>query len=222
MDQKNTKERILDVGEELFARIGYANTSLRAITGRAGVNLAAVNYHFGSKEALLAAVIERRLVPLNRERSARLAAVADDAARQGRRPEVDATLRAFIEPTLAYGRSGPGAKNFIVLIGRALADPDSTVRSVFMRHIRALVVQLHDTLCAALPELPAEVVFLRLHFVLGAMGHALFMVSSCQGDETGQGEGRCPMFPPALAREVTPEMIGEMFITFAINGIGGA
>ncbi|MCF6291000.1 MAG: CerR family C-terminal domain-containing protein [Desulfobacterales bacterium] len=135
---------------------------------------------------------------------------------------MDAVLRAFIEPTLAYGRSGPGAKNFIVLVGRALADPDETARSVFIHHIRPLVMQLRDTLCAALPGLPAEVVFLRLHFVLGAMGHALFMVSICQEHETGEVNGRCPMFPREHVREMSPDMLGEMFITFAINGMKGS
>ena len=222
MRQKDTKERILNAAEELFAQQGYAATSLRAITGLAKVNLAAVNYHFGSKEALLAAVIERRLLPLNRERSARLDAVLDDAARQGRRPDVDATLRAFIEPTLAYGRSGPGAKNFIVLVGRALADPDETARSVFIHHIRPLVIQLRDTLCAALPELSPELIFLRLHFILGSMGHALFMVSSCQESGVEEAHGKCPMFPPDMVRDVNPDQLGEMFITFAINGMRGS
>ena len=62
MSQPDTKERILDAAERLFAREGFHNTSLRAITGEADVNLAAVNYHFGSKEALLDAVISYNFV----------------------------------------------------------------------------------------------------------------------------------------------------------------
>ena len=63
-----TKNRILDAAERLFADFGYKATSLRDITSEAGVNLASVNYHFGSKEALLAALLERNFAPVNRRR----------------------------------------------------------------------------------------------------------------------------------------------------------
>jgi len=86
MSLSDTKERILDSAEYFFARKGFHNTSLRAITGRAGVNLAAVNYHFGSKEALLEAVFERRLVPLNRVRRQNLEVVRETARKEGRTP----------------------------------------------------------------------------------------------------------------------------------------
>ena len=68
----STKDRILDAAEGLFAQQGFSATSLRAITAQAGVNLAAVNYHFGSKDGLLEAVFVRRLGPLNDERLALL------------------------------------------------------------------------------------------------------------------------------------------------------
>src|SRR4051812_50014156 len=68
MRRPDTKEIILDTAERLFAERSYASVSLREITAEAGVNLAAVNYHFGSKDALLLAVFQRRAVDLNRER----------------------------------------------------------------------------------------------------------------------------------------------------------
>src|SRR5690606_34005678 len=64
----STREAILDSAEALFARQGHDGTSMRQITSEAGVNLAAVNYHFGSKEALVQAVLKRRLAVLNHER----------------------------------------------------------------------------------------------------------------------------------------------------------
>ena len=87
MNRGDTKTRILDAAENLFAARGYHNTSLREITKEAGVNLAAVNYHFGSKEALLRAVIKRRLVPLNQVRTRRLHEVREKARREKRRPK---------------------------------------------------------------------------------------------------------------------------------------
>ena len=72
MPQSDTVQRILDAAEVLFAQKGFAETSLRAITSRAGVNLAAVNYHFGSKEALIQAVFERYLTPFCQALDAKL------------------------------------------------------------------------------------------------------------------------------------------------------
>ena len=63
-----TKERILDAAETLFMEHGYEATSLRALTTAADVNLAAVNYHFGTKEELFQAVLTRRLDPMNQRR----------------------------------------------------------------------------------------------------------------------------------------------------------
>src|SRR5947208_16884641 len=63
-----TKERILDSAESLFMEHGFEATSLRSITAAAAVNLAAVNYHFGSKEELFQAVLTRRLDPMNHAR----------------------------------------------------------------------------------------------------------------------------------------------------------
>ncbi len=64
----HTRDRILSTAEALFMERGYAGTSMRMVTARARVNLAAVNYHFGSKEALIREVFERRLAPLNSAR----------------------------------------------------------------------------------------------------------------------------------------------------------
>ena len=90
-----TKERLLDVAERLFADFGYRATSLRDITSEAGVNLASVNYHFGSKDALLAALLDRRFAPVNHRRLElldELEASADGAV--GLRDLV----RAFLSP----------------------------------------------------------------------------------------------------------------------------
>src|SRR6056297_2319041 len=114
----DTKTRILDCAEELFARDGFHNTSLRGLTALADVNLASVNYHFGSKEALLEAVIERRLLPLNQVRSDKISAVLATARQQQKPPAVRELVRAFVAPTLEFRNSSPGARAFIALIGR--------------------------------------------------------------------------------------------------------
>jgi AcrR family transcriptional regulator len=168
-----TKQSILDAAEYLFASKGFRGTSLRAITGRARVNLAAVNYHFGSKETLLEEVIKRRLLPLNRVRKQRIEEVRNSAREKGKKPELRSVLLAFIEPTLLFRASAPEAENFVTFIGRAMTDPDDTVRNVFQRFIMPLFQTLLETSCEALPEHPKELVFWRLHFTVGALFHTL-------------------------------------------------
>src|SRR6187200_1196670 len=99
-EPSDTKSKILDVAEELFAQQGLDRVSVRDITVAAKVNVAAINYHFGSKEELIAAVFERRIAPVNALRIAALDAVEQSAGAKG--PKVEAILGAFIRPALTY------------------------------------------------------------------------------------------------------------------------
>jgi len=92
----DTKERILDAAERLFADHGFPATSMRDITQEAGVNLAAVNYHFGSKEALMIAVLDRSTAPVNRARLEQLDAL--EAAAGDAPVETEQIVRAFLTP----------------------------------------------------------------------------------------------------------------------------
>ncbi len=188
----DTKQRILDAAEKLFAREGFHNTSLRAITGEAGANLAAVNYHFGSKEALLDKVIARRLLPLNELRRTRLLRVREESRLENRRPRVEETLRAFIEPTMEFRDSEPGADDFMSLIGRALSEPDDTVRKIFITHIKSIFYLLFETLCDALPEICRETIFWRLQFSMGALSHILRTVGKFELSHFPEGVNPLP------------------------------
>ncbi|HSH13484.1 MAG TPA: TetR/AcrR family transcriptional regulator, partial [Desulfurivibrionaceae bacterium] len=195
MAGSDTKEKVLNVAEELFAQQGYRATSLRAITSAAEVNLAAVNYHFGGKEALVEAVISRRLVTLNDQRAARLLAVRAEAEAAGRRVETGAVLLAFVEPTLLFPQSGAGARNFITLVGRAMADPDETARRIFMRLMQPVLQLFAELLAEAQPELPPEVLYWRLNFVIGALSHAM------------RGIDRCPLPLDIAAAKSAPDLV---------------
>ena len=130
----DTKEKLLDAAEELFADHGFASTSLRDITTEADVNLAAVNYHFGSKLDLLRAVFARRIGPVNAERLERFDALDD--------PDVEEVLRAFIAPLFKRLREpgnarGSGLKKNDILLkidGKAV----TTLDDVQQRHKTAL------------------------------------------------------------------------------------
>lgn len=178
-DTTSTKDRILDTAEALFSLQGYHSTSLRAITGEAGVNLASVNYHFGSKESLLEAVIDRRLTPLNKSRMEMLASVREKARGESRPLSVREIMSAFVEPTLKFRESGPGAKYFIALLGRAIVEPDDTVKKRFLSQINPLIELMLDLLGKALPALPQDVLIKRFHFAIGSL---FFTMHACCDD----------------------------------------
>ena len=177
MAQSDTKTRILDGAEQMFAREGFHNTSLRALTDLAEANLASVNYHFGSKEALLQAVIERRLLPLNIIRQEKIEKILAGAQENSTLPDAEALLRAFIEPTMEFRNSSPGARDFISLIGRSLSEPDETVRNCFMNLARPILQVLFEALHQALPQLSPAILMTRLQFIMGTMSHVMCMSS---------------------------------------------
>ena len=170
MASESTRERILDVAEELFANDGIAATSLRTITHKAGVNLAAVHYHFGSKEALLGAVIERRARPVNAARTARLDALERDAGPEG--PDVESLLAAFFLPAVSEWRAlGPRAAHLARLLPRIEAQPPESVEALFRDHFGEVCRRVLEALERALPELPKPVVAERLRFTGAVMSH---------------------------------------------------
>jgi len=187
MKDIDTKSLILDAAEKLFAQEGFHRTSLRAITGEAGVNLAAVNYHFGSKEALLQAVFERRLVPLNEVRMRMLDDVGKRAREEGRKPDVRAVLTAFVEPTIRFRESTPGFDNVVTLVARAIIEPDATQRGIFHNLMMPVFERIFSLLKEANPDMPSHVLMWKLHFVLGSVAHTLRMWGCCEGDENFKG-----------------------------------
>jgi AcrR family transcriptional regulator len=203
-ESRDTGQRLLDAAEELFAAGGYANTSLRAITARARANLASVHYHFGSKEALMDAVLQRRLVPLNRLRRQRLVEVMQAAEASGQRPAVRALVQAFVEPTLAFRSTG--ARAFVVLISRALSDPEPTVRAAFLRLIAPLLEYFCQCLAAALPDLSRPELFWRFHFLMGSLAHVM------------HGLDKKDLFPAGMM-PADPAALVEMLLAFLVAGM---
>lgn len=207
MSQPDTKTRILDAAEQLFAREGFHNTSMRAITGAAEVNLAAVNYHFGSKEALLQAVFERRLLPLNQERTERIEQVLAQAEQAGTRPVARELMRAFVEPTLRFSHRDCGTRAFISLVGRAMTEMDSTIRDCFIHQVEPLFKLMISGLQRALPDLPPATLFARLQFALGSMGRTI-----CMQDQE-------PIQVDALLPAANPDQLAEELIGFITAGL---
>jgi AcrR family transcriptional regulator len=167
-----TKDRILDAAEALFMEHGFEATSLRSITAAAGVNLAAVNYHFGSKEELFQAVLTRRLDPMNQERVDLLVALERAAA--GRPVPCEKILSAMFAPALALARDPErGGKDFLRLLGRAYADPAPFIRKFLSAHYAPMISRFKAAFARALPELPPKELSWRLHFIMGALSYTL-------------------------------------------------
>lgn len=166
-----TKERILDAAERLFSKQGYAATSLRSIIADAGVNLAAVHYHFHSKEALLEAVILRRSIPANQERLALLDKCEREAG--GRPPALEKVIEAFLAPTFRMARDpASGGMVFMRLLGRIHAEGDMLSRIV-LSHFGDALGRFAIAMRRALPDLPPGELYWRLNFAIGALGQAL-------------------------------------------------
>src|SRR4026208_1111742 len=124
--QHETRTRILDAAEELFMQHGFEGTSMRLLTTKAGVNLAAVNYHFGSKDALIEAVFRRRLDPMN---AARIAAL-ESLEVAGRPLAPEAIIRAFVGESLRMIEDARGGgRNFIRLLGGRATAPSHPPRA---------------------------------------------------------------------------------------------
>ena len=167
----HTKERILDTAERLFSEQGYAATSLRSIIAMAGVNLAAVHYHFHSKEALLEAVILRRSAPANQERLALLDRC--ELAAGDNPPALEKVIEAFVAPTFRMARDpASGGMVFMRLMGRLHAEGD-LVSGILIAHFREVLERFSAAMRRALPDLPPGELFWRLNFAIGALGQAL-------------------------------------------------
>lgn len=179
---KDTKERLLDAAEILFADHGFSDASLRGITGEAQVNLAAVNYHFGSKEELFRAVLKRTLEPMNDERLRLL----DETLRRDPK-DLNGILRAFVGPPLRLQRErGPRGADFLRLLGHAQSDPTTKVRDMVIEQFREVFERFSGALMQALPHLPPDEVIWRMIFFVGSMAHTMALSSDIRRLTQGQ------------------------------------
>ncbi len=168
----DTKTRILDAAELLFMEHGFEATSLRQLTAAAGANLAAVHYHFGSKEELFEAVLTRRLDPMNEERIALLDRLERDAG--ARAPTCEKVLFAMLIPALRLARDERlGGRNFLRLLGRAYADPAPFIRRFLSAQYAGMIGRYKEAFLRALPHLGRQELTWRLHFVMGALSYTL-------------------------------------------------
>jgi AcrR family transcriptional regulator len=181
-----TRTRILDAAEELFMQHGFEGTSMRLLTARAEVNLAAVNYHFGSKNALIEALFRRRLDPMNAARIAALEKLETEAggrpAHEGRAvlaPEI--IIRAFVGESLRMIEDTKGGgRNFIRLLGRTYTEPAKPIRALLGLMYAPTIERYKAALERALPQMPREELVWRMHFMFGTLSYTLAATDAVQ------------------------------------------
>ena len=199
-----TAERLLDVAEALFAEHGFAGTSMRMITARAEVNLAAVNYHFGSKEELFHRVFHRRLMQLNAARIAALDTL--EAAAAGEPLKSREILQAFFRPALSMSedREGGGA-TFMRLLGRSYTASAQFVSELMANEYEKVMKRYLAAAYRAMPEIPPVELAWRLHFMTGA---ATYAISGVDALALITGEQDCD-----------PQRLMDRLITFFLEGL---
>jgi AcrR family transcriptional regulator len=199
----STRERILTTAEQLFAEGGVATTSLRTITSLARVNLAAVNYHFGSKDALIEAVYERRLGPLNRARLRNL----DELEAREQAPGVAALVEAFVSPIVDFSaRDAKDGLVFMRLLAQTYSETALRFRKLYAQECAGVIKRYRSALARALPQLSAPELEWRLQFMVGAVNHA---VADTVYLRLLAGDAARPDLAGA-ARELVPFIVGGL------------
>ncbi len=190
----DTKQKILNAAEDLFGKYGYSATSLRRVIAEAGVNLAAIHYHFGSKQGLLDQVILRKAGPINERRLKLLNQFEAEAAPEP--ASVEKILEAFVAPAILIEKSPEFAK----LMGRVHAE--GLMPQIAQRNFQPTIDRFVSALRRALPDMPAIELAWKAHFSMGAM--ACTMIAR-------------PQIDPEAARE-SPTIVVRRLLAFVGGG----
>ena len=159
-DSSLTREKILATSITLFGERGFDGTSMRAMADAAGVNLAAMNYHFGSKVLLFEASFQECAAPINSMRNAKL----DELEIFTTSPSVAQLVRAFVDVGIIGGEHPVP-----LLLSRIFAEPASLSEPLLARVFAPTVERFMKAFCIALPHVEEEELKVRFHFLVGSM-----------------------------------------------------
>ena len=191
----DTKQKIMDTAAELFAEEGYSAISLRRIISKAGVNLAAVNYHFGTKQDLLDRIIVQKIRPLNDQRMNLLDQFEAEAAPEAL--SVEKIVEAFLAPAILMARGGGGLTRLVGWI-----HSENQGMEVVLRNFQPLLARYTAAMHRALPGTSKVEIAWKLHFMLGSMTHTLLTA---------------PWLTPEAANEPA-QVIIKRLVTFVTSG----
>ena len=202
------KLRLIEAAEKLFAEHGFEVVSVRDITQAAGGNVAAVNYHFGSRDGLVAVVMTRYLTPIHEERLARLAAAEQRWG--GQAVPLEEVVAAFVLPIISQvAQSKLTEAAFYRLVGRIFSYYEHGLPGKTTAETDVLINRFNQALGLALPTLAKDDLVWRLHFVVGALTHMLTHAQALSGRSQGSA-GTLDMAATI-----------ERFLKFAVAGLRG-
>ncbi len=201
-----TRQRIVETAEKLFALRGIEAVSIRDITQAAGVNLAAINYHFGTKYGLAAEVFKQCINPLNVQRLVLLDDV--EARSSDKPPKLEAVLEAMIRPAVDRGFDDEqDSETFLRLTGRCLSEPNAEVEQIVRAHFEKIIRRFDAAFLRALPGLDPEELFWRIKFMFGALHYSLL---TC---------GKQKNLPVKLRKTLDAEGLIQRLVTFTAAGL---
>ena len=198
-----TRERLLEVAEGLFAERGFEQVSVRDITQGAGANVAAINYHFGSRNGLVDAVVERFVIPIEEDRLVALGKIEAEGD-----PSLEEIMGAFLQPLLVRVKESELSEQlFFKLIARCTTQPSD----LFPPKLRGLIEQVVQRFTAAvqkaLPDLSAQSILWRLHFTWGALSQSL------------AHQGAFELVTKGRAGPIEPGVMFDELVEFACAGM---
>jgi len=167
LNGEETRQRIIDAAQMLFAKNGYSGVSMRQITMRAKANVAAIHYHLGSKEQLLLEVLRRGAGPLVEKRNENLRALKQPY-------KLEEVIRAFVSPVFG-NEVKSSAKQLIFgeLRARLMFENSNLVERMLSELFDASTTKFIQALCECLPDLPERDIYFRFHYLLGAMTYTM-------------------------------------------------
>lgn len=168
LPESGSKRNLFNAAEQLFAEKGFEAVSVRHITKLAKANVAAINYHFGSRDALVRMVMMRYLVPINEERLIRLESI--ERKWPGKVAPLEELIDAFVRPLATQARKSELSERlFYKLTGRIFAEQGEEVPKEIEDQLRQIIERFTRSFAKALPTVATEDLVWRIHFLVGGM-----------------------------------------------------
>jgi AcrR family transcriptional regulator len=215
MKDADTKTRILDAAERLFASGGFSATSLRMIIREAEVNTAAVHYHFGSREGLIDAVLQRRAARINEERLRILSELEAHHGPDNIPPRE--VVEAFLGPAVRT-HFDPTSRDFLSprLMSRAITEANVEIHEIFKKFFGEVFMRYSAALERAIPHVTAVDIRWRMHFMIGALAFAIAIPGFGSG---AGGEGRHPGSREKLGPTDDAELVLRRLVDYVTAGM---
>lgn len=180
-----TREKLLDVAEEMFAKEGFDDVTLRALTTEAGVNIAAVNYHFRGKQGLIDAVVLRHIEPINKQRRLNLEKLKETEGALTVSQILNALFAPFVEHVM---RSDRCCLLLMKFMARICDAHNPRIPTTALTEMKSLLSDYVTALTTCLPHTPEADVWKRVHFTYGVFVTTMMhneMLTEMAGDRVG-------------------------------------